>query len=568
MTEQVYSHNQLEPSDMLGANMAEVIDAGIREYGDQVAFSCILPSGHKSSVTYNECDELSDAVAAFLREDQGLKPGDVVAVQCVNALAYPVLIFGVIKAGLVLTNINPLYTPDETQHQLQDSGAKLLFVIDLFGDKLAQATKDTKVEKVFNLSLVDLFPVMQRKFLGFMMRRVKKVVPNASVEFAGSFDDVIKKGRALVRSGVDASKYQQAIKADDILLYQYTGGTTGRSKGAELTHSNLVSNISQGHRRNKAAMTSEKQTMMLVLPMYHVFAFAVGAMSSMVNGTHVVLVAVPRPVSNLKVAFDTYDFTIMPGVNTLYLALLQEDWFRKNPPKTLKYCFSGAAPLNSQTADDWRSLTGGEIFEGYGLTESTCVVASTPLDSKPRIGTCGLPVAGTELRIVGSEGEDAPAGKPGELWVRGPQVMKGYLNRPDATDETITNDGWLKTGDIAIIDEDGYLSIVDRIKDMVIVSGFNVYPTDIEEVLTRYQDVSDAAVVGVPCDVTGEKLIAYVIPGHDGVTEELVVDHCREHLTNYKIPKTVVFVTEFPKSPIGKVLRRELREQALRDFGC
>lgn len=565
MTETIYTHNALEDSDILGEHFAEIIKSGVETFSDKTAFSCILPSGHNASLSYTQVGELSDAVAAYLREELKLERGDVVAVQSVNALAYPVLICGIIKAGLTMTNVNPLYTPDETQHQLNDSGAKLLFVIDLFGDRIKESIEGTKVEALIRLSLVDLFPTMQRKFLGFMLQRVKKVVPKCNATFLSGFGDVIKLGKQHLAAGADVESYLKDTSPEDILFYQYTGGTTGRSKGAELTHRNVTVNVSQGYRRNRDVLSGGQHCMLLVLPLYHVFALAVGAMSAMTSGTHIVLVPVPRPVSNLKVAFETFDITVMPGVNTLYVALLQEDWFRANPPKSLQFCFSGAAPLNPSTAEEWETLTGAGIYEGYGLTESTCVVSSMPLTQPPKRGTCGLPVAGTELRIVGDGEKDMPAGEPGELWVRGPQIMKGYLHRPEATAETISEDGWLKTGDVAIIDEDGYLSIVDRMKDMVIVSGFNVYPTDIEDVLTRYDDVADAAVVGAPCDITGEQLVAYVVPGSDGLTKEAVIEHCRDHLTNYKVPKVVVFVKELPKSPVGKVLRRDLRDRAPAD---
>lgn len=562
----VFQPEPFEDGDVLGTHMSDLINSGVTEFQSATAFSCVLPSGHVASLSFTELGQYSDQVAAYIREDLGLRRGDVVAVQCVNSLAYPVLLCGLMKAGVTITNINPLYTPDETNHQLKDSGAKILFVIDLFGDRLTEALADTKVEKVYRLTLTDLFPKFQQMLLNFVMRKVKKLVPESDVQFHGSFESVLKAGARRLQSGVDVSAYLKNVSGDDILFYQYTGGTTGRSKGAELTHRNVTANVSQAHKRNKGIFDDGQHVMMLVLPLYHVYALAVGAMSCVTNGTHVVLVPVPRPLSNLKVVFDKFNITTMPSVNTLYLGLMQEDWFRKDPPKHLKYCFSGAAPLNPQTAEDWTNLTGAKIYEGYGLTESTCVVSSMPLTEEPKMGTCGRPIPGTKLRIVGEDGQDKPAGEPGELWISGPQIMKGYLGRPDATAETITQDGWLKTGDVAVIDEEGYLSIVDRMKDMVIVSGFNVYPTDVEDVLTRCDGVADAAVVGAPCEMTGEKLVAYVVPAETGLTEESVVQHCRDHLTNYKVPKIIVFIEELPKSPVGKVLRRELRKQALEDY--
>ncbi|MFC4348413.1 AMP-binding protein [Kordiimonas lipolytica] len=547
--------------DMLAGHLGEMVDNCVRTHGAKSAFSCVLPTGHSHTMSYTELGEYSDAVAAYLREELGLKPGDVVAIQSPNTLAYPVLAFGIMKAGLVITNVNPLYTPDETNHQLKDSGAKVWFVIDVFGDRVQESIKDTSVSRIYPISLVDFFPGMKRHLLGFALKYIKKAVPDFGAEKAGSIHGVIRKGRKHLAAGANIAAYREGAGLDDVAIFQYTGGTTGRSKGAELTHRNVVGNISQANHREGAFKAQPDDALMLILPLYHVYALAVGAINSMHLGIHVVLVPVPRPLSNLKPVFENFDITIMPGVNTLYLGLMQEKWFTSMPPSSLRLCMSGAAPLQPATADAWEKLTGAPIYEGYGLTEGTCVVASMPLDQPPRRGTCGRPIPGTEVRIVGEDGKDRPRGEPGELWLRGPQIMKGYLNNPEATDEAI-NDGWLRTGDVAIFDEEGYLSIVDRMKDMVIVSGFNVFPTDIEDVLTRFDRVAEAAVVGAPDDETGEKVVAYIVKADQDLTDDEVIRHCREHLTGYKVPKTVCFVDELPKSPVGKVLRRELRDMA------
>lgn len=547
--------------DLLARHLGEMVDKCVELHGDKAAFSCVLPTGHAHTMTYRELGELSDAVAAYLREDLGLKPGDVVAIQSPNTLAYPVLAFGILKAGLIITNVNPLYTPDETNHQLKDSGAKVWFVIDVFGDRISRSIEGTAVEQIYPVSLVDFFPGMKRHLLHFALKYIKKAVPAFAAEKAGSVHGVVAKGRKHLARGVDLAAYREGAQLDDVAIYQYTGGTTGRSKGAELTHRNVVANISQANHRESSLQPQPDDAMMLILPLYHVYALAVGALNSMYLGIHVVLVPVPRPLSNLKPVFENFNITLLPGVNTLYLGLMQEKWFTANPPKTLRICMSGAAPLQPATAKAWEDLTGAPIYEGYGLTEGTCVVASMPLDQPPKRGTCGRPIPGTEIRIVGENGENMPVGKPGELWIRGPQVMKGYLNNVEATGETIEG-GWLRTGDVAVIDDEGFLSIVDRMKDMVIVSGFNVFPTDIEDVLTRFDRVAEAAVVGAPDDETGEKVVAYIVRRDDDLMGDEVIRHCREHLTGYKVPKTVVFVDELPKSPVGKVLRRELRDMA------
>ena len=550
--------------DMLATDTGSMIDVCVEMNGPKPAFTCVLPSGHSHTLTYNEIGRQSDAVAFYLREVLKLSDRDVVAIQSPNILAYPVVAFGVFKAGLKLTNVNPMYTPEETRHQLSDSGAKVWFVVEVFGDKVAECVEGTGVEKIITLSMVDLFPGIKRTFLDFMMKKVKKIVPEISVPVHATLKDVLQQGAKI--SG-NLSTYRQHLNEDTTAIYQYTGGTTGRSKGAELTHRNVVGNISQGRKRNEGILDeNDSETMMLILPLYHVYALAVGALSSMYAGTHVVLVPVPRPLSVLKTVFEKFDITLLPGVNTLYLGLLQEDWFQQNPPKTLKYCFSGAAPLQPATFKAWHDLTGSQIYEGYGLTEGTCMITGMPLDEEPRMGTCGKVLPGTEIKVVDDDGNSLPSGEAGELLIRGPQVMKGYLNRPEVNKETLV-DGWLKTGDVATIDEDGYLRIVDRIKDMVIVSGFNVYPTDIEDVLTRCDSVAEAAVVGVPDAKTGEKVVAYVVPAENDLTPDTVLSHCREHLTGYKMPRIVELVSELPKSPVGKVLRREIRDEAKEKFG-
>ena len=557
-----YEDEPFGQDDMLATHVSGLVDHSVKSYTNSNAFSCVLPSGHTATMTFGELGRYSDSVAHYLRQDLGLKKGDVVAIQCLNTLAYPVLAFGVMKAGLVLTNINPLYTAEETQHQLQDSGAKILFLIDLFGDRVGEAIKETSVQKIYRLSLVDLFPAMQRHLLSAVLKYVKKTVPKFDADVAGNFQSVVNAGLKHVDAGKSVEGYLNGVSPDDDAIYQYTGGTTGRSKGAELTHSNLVANVSQGTKRNEGTYDEGEEVMMLILPLYHVYALAVGALASMYSGTHIVLVPVPRPLSNLKIAFEKFDFTLLPGINTLFLGLMQEEWFTSNPPTTLKFCYSGAAPLQPATADAWEQLVGCKIYEGYGLTEGTCAVSSMKLGEPRRAGSVGKPIPGTRIRIVGDDGTDKPRGERGEVWISGPQVMKGYLRRPEATKEIIDDEGWLRTGDIGIVDDDGYLFIVDRMKDMIIVSGFNVFPTDIEDVLTRHDGVAEAAVIGLPSDATGEKAVAYVVKSDDALDEAAVIAYCREHLTAYKCPKEVRFTEELPKSPVGKVLRRELRDQA------
>lgn len=563
--ENAFIHDiRFSPDDLLSNHLGSLVDQCVTDHGDKKAFSCVLPTGHTETMTFRELGARSDAVAGYLREELGLRPGDVVAIQSPNTLAYPVIAFGVLKAGLTVTNINPLYTPDETNHQLKDSGAKVWFVIDVFGDRVEESVKGTNVTQVFKLSLLDFFPTGQRLLLGFAMKYLKKAVPAFQGEVAGTTQSVIESGSKHIKRVGSTAGYREGQSVHDVAIFQYTGGTTGRSKGAALTHYNIVGNISQAEKRDDKLDIRDDDAMLLILPLYHVYALAVGALASMHNGTHIVLVPVPRPLGNLKHAFDKHKITIMPGINTLYTGLMREEWFTSNPPKSLRACYSGAAPLAPATADAWKELTGQEIYEGYGMTECTCVVTTMPIGKPPRRGTAGTPIPGTDIRIVGEDGKNLGVNEVGEVWVRGPQVMSGYLNNSDATAEAIV-DGWLRSGDVGKIDEDGYLSIVDRIKDMIIVSGFNVFPVDIEDVLTRHEGVAEAAVVGAPDPGTGERVVAYVVLSDDSVTPDALIAYCREHLTGYKAPKKIIILQELPKSPVGKVLRRELRDRAPQD---
>ncbi len=562
--EAAYSHPSLKfgPEDVLAPHMGDLIGNLVAEFGDKKALSCVLPTGHVAEMSFNELGVNADAVAAYLREVIGMETGDVVAIQCPNTLSYPVVAFGILRAGLKISNVNPLYTIDEAQHQLNDSAAKALFVIDVFGDRLAQSLEGTKVQHVFSMSLVDFFPTVTASFVGFMMKHVKKAVPKMTVPVTANIKQMIALGQKAVKAGAGIGEYTKDVTSDDVAFYQYTGGTTGRSKGAELTHANIVGNISQAKVLNGERMREKDHTLLLILPLYHVFALAVGCINSMANGVHVVLVPVPRPLGNIRYAFEKFEITLMPGVNTLFQGLLKEQWFQVTPPTTIEYCMSGAAPLHSATAKEWQDRTGSTIYEGYGLTESTCMVTSMPIDEPVRAGSCGVPIPGTEVRIIGDGGKDMPFGEKGELWIRGPQIMRGYLNRPEASAETINEDGWLQTGDVALVDEDGYIFIVDRLKDMVIVSGFNVYPADIEDVLTKSPRIDEAAVVGVKDAATGEKVVAYIVTSDATLTPDDVKVHCKDRLTGYKVPKIIEIIDELPKSPVGKVLRKDLREVA------
>ena len=553
----------LTPERLLAPSMPALIAGACREHADKAAFSIVLPNGWTRTLTFADIDALSDDFAFFLRAKLGLDAGDVVAVMGPNCLAYPIAAYGIMKAGCVFTGLNPLYTGEEARFQLADSEAKALVVVDLFADRLEAALAGTAVRHLIRFSLADFLPLWQRLLVTAKLRREGRLAPFPRP--AVSFLRALRAGRRR-RGGRTSEVFWAERGLHDPQIYQYTGGTTGRPKGAEITAYNLLANITQQELMSGEtlrAQASAHETTLLVLPLYHAYALAIGAMHAMRAGTHIVLVPSPRPLTNLKPAFERFPITMLPGVNALFQALLEEEWFVANPPPHLKLCVSGAAPLSPRVRERWRAVTGCEIHEGYGLTEGTCIVTASPLDETMKPGTVGRPLPGTRIRIVDERGRDCPPGTPGEVWVRGPQVMRGYRNRPEET-AAVLADGWLKTGDVGFLDEDGFLVIVDRKKDMIIVSGFNVYPAEIEHVLARHPGVTEAAVVGAPDEKAGEVPWAFVVRADPALDARGLARYAAERLTAYKRPRRYVFLDALPRSPVGKVLRRALREEARR----
>ncbi|MAL99122.1 MAG: long-chain-fatty-acid--CoA ligase [Alteromonadaceae bacterium] len=546
----------LEPASY--RNIGDIIRQASQENGSKTAFTTCLPNGTTGSLTFAEVDRMTDAFAAYLRHDMGLAKGDRVAIQSPNCLAYPIFLFGAAKAGCVIVNINPLYTVPEINHALDDSRARLLLMIDMFADKLPKVLPKSTVEQVLITSVADFFPPL-RKALVKGVQKLKKMVPRNEVD-SMPFTKAISQGEQYLKKGGSA---EFDVSLDDLLALQYTGGTTGRPKGAMLTHRNLVSNVGQSY-ANLRRYLPENRTALTALPMYHIFAMGVSVIFYSVGG-HNVLIPSPRPVSNLKAAFEKFDFTFFSGVNTLFAGLLNEEWFRQSPPKNLGITIGGGTAVQNAVAERWQDVVKNPIVQAYGLTETSPGVTTNPLE-RTKLGSIGIPYAGTYIRIVDDEGNPVPQGEPGELVVKGPQVMKGYWERAEATAESI-RDGWFHTGDVAIMDEDGYFFIVDRKKDMVLVSGFNVYPNEIEEVIARHPGVLSVGVVGVPDPESGEAVRAYVVPKDDSVTEQSIRDFCRQSLTAYKVPKKVIFREEIPMTPVGKVLRKDLRDEALKESG-
>jgi len=536
------------------AHLPAMADAAVQRFAGQTAFTTVMPNGMYGSLSYTQVGEMSNAFAAYLREVLKLEAGDRVALQMPNCLAYPVVLLGILKAGCVAVNTNPLYTPAEMVHQFNDSGAKAVVVVDMFADKLEQALPQTGVKHVVLTRVSEFFPAVVGPIVRGVMKYWNKLIPRHGLTFT-ALPDALEQGRA--RAG-EPGRHTQGLGHDSLALLQYTGGTTGVAKGAMLTHGNLLWNLAQMRAMSASHIEDGREVVLTALPLYHVFAFTVNFLCMFNAGGRNILVPNPRPIQNLQRAFENYPITWVTGVNTLYNALLGEEWFTAFPPKHLKAAGGGGAAMHHAVVERFEAVTRAPLVEGYGLTESSPVVCFQPLNSKRQRDSIGIPAPMTEVRLVDDAGQDVPQGQPGELLVRGPQVMQGYWQRPDDSAQSL-KDGWLLTGDVAVMDEQGTFRIVDRKKDMILVSGFNVYPNEIEDVLSRHPKVLEAAVVGMPDSKTGEAVHAHVVKRDDSLTADELMAHCRTLLTGYKLPARVVFRDDLPKTAVGKILRRELR---------
>jgi len=547
-------------SHHLHDSLPALIQAAGQTYSQQLAFTTCMPNGMNGRLTYAEVEEMSDAFAVYLRESLQLKAGARVAVQMPNCLTLPVVAFGILKAGCILVNVNPLYTKREMEHQFNDSGAQVLIIVDMFVDKLEAIVDRTGIKQVVVTSVAQWFPPMVKGVLQLVLKYWNRVIPKHRLD-VHTIDQALAKGRqAKAANGIDTRQYWQHLTRTDTALLQYTGGTTGVSKGAELTHGNLISNLEQVDSVAGSHIEPGKECILTALPIYHIFAFTVNLLAFYHKGAHNVLVPSPRPIQNCQRAFDNYDISWISGVNTLYNALLNEEWFTVYPPRSMKVALAGGTSLHKAVAERWRNVVGSPITEGYGLTETSPVICFNPI-GKERTDSIGIPAPETDVRIVDEQGEPVAVGEPGEIIVRGPQVMKGYWNRPEETANAL-KDGWFYTGDIAVMSEDGHFRIVDRKKDMILVSGFNVYPNEVEDCIARIPQVQESAVIGVADAQTGEAVHAYVVLREEGISEKDVIAHCKQELAGYKVPKKVVFWDELPKTPVGKVLRKEVRAAA------
>ncbi|MEL6689102.1 MAG: AMP-binding protein [Pseudomonadota bacterium] len=543
-------------------NLPDLVRSVADTYGKAKAFTAVLPNGMNGTLTFKQVDEMSDALAVYLREVAGLSAGDRVAVQMPNCLGFPVAAFAIFKAGCVLVNVNPLYTTEEMAKQFEDAEPHALIIIDLFADKIPGATKGHPIPNVIVTRVAEFFPAAPRGIVGLIQKYWDRSVKPIEVAHT-RLPAAIAAGRAHIKSDkIEVDKYAQEVTLDDLAVLQYTGGTTGVAKGAMLTHGNLILNMEQAMELLGRDIVKGEETIMTALPLYHIFAFTVNMLAFYWLGARNILIPSPRPLSNLKRAFENYKITWMSGVNTLFNGLTNEVWFQDTPPKHMKFAGAGGMALQSAVAERWKEIAGCEVVQGYGLTETSPVLTFEPLGNA-RPGTIGIPVPSTEVACFSEDGEILPQGETGEIAARGPQIMKGYWKKPEETSK-VMNGEWFLTGDIGVMDEDGYFRIVDRKKDMVVVSGFNVYPNEVEDCLAKHEDVVEVAVIGVPDGATGEAVKAFVVAAKDsGLNKDAVRNYCKEHLTAYKVPKQVEFRDELPKSNVGKILRKDLRAEEL-----
>ena len=533
-------------------SILDMFDKAVREHPDRAAY---INMG--KVLTFRKLEERSRAFAAYLQNELKLERGERVALMMPNLLQYPIALFGILRAGLVVVNVNPLYTPRELEHQLQDSGAKAIVVVSNFASTLEKVVFNTAVKHVILTRTGDQLSFGKRTLVNFVVKYVKKLVPKYKLPNAVTFREVLSVG-----------KYRQYVRPqmerDDLAFLQYTGGTTGVAKGAMLSHGNIIVNVFQakwiaypfvgGRHRERLAV--------LALPLYHVFALTVNCLLFIELGITAVLITNPRDIPGFVKELKKYPFVAITGVNTLFNALLNNENFREVNFSSLKLSVGGGMAIQQAVATRWHEITGCNIIEGYGMTECSPLIAACPVNVVKHNGSIGVPVPNTDIKIIKEDGSEAAIGEAGELWVKGEQVMQGYWQRPEATAEVL-KDGWMATGDIVVMDESYSLRIVDRKKDMILVSGFNVYPNEIEDVVMLNYKVSEVVAIGVPNEVSGETIKIFVVKKDESLTRDELRQHCRQHLTGYKIPKDIEFREELPKSNVGKILRRVLRDEEL-----
>ncbi|MDG9922619.1 MULTISPECIES: long-chain-fatty-acid--CoA ligase FadD2 [unclassified Pseudomonas] len=547
--------NQLDFN--LYRSVVEVFERSCKKFADRPAFSNL-----GVTLTYAELERYSAAFASWLQKNTDLKPGDRIAVQMPNILQYPIAVFGAMRAGLIVVNTNPLYTVREMRHQFNDAGVRALVYLNTFGKSVQEVLPDTQIEYLIEARLGDMLPPLKGMLVNAAVKHLKKMVPDYQLPQALAFKDVLRAGKG--------HSFQPAkLSLDDVAVLQYTGGTTGVAKGAMLTHGNLVANMQQVYNclqqlgdDGMPLMKEGGEIMIAPLPLYHIYAFTANCMCMMVSGNHNVLITNPRDIPGFVKELGKWKFSALLGLNTLFVALMDHPDFKNLDFSRLKVTNSGGTALVKATAERWQQMTGCSVVEGYGLTETSPVATTNCYGKLARLGSVGIPVVGTTLKVIDDDGVEQPLGERGELCIKGPQVMKGYWQRPEATAEVLDEEGWFKTGDIAVIDPDGHVRVVDRKKDMIIVSGFNVYPNEIEDVVMAHPKVASCAVIGVPDEKSGEAVKLFVVPREGGVSIDEIKTFCKENFTGYKVPKHIVLKDSLPMTPVGKILRRELRDIA------
>ncbi len=525
-------------------SVAEMIERACKKYSNQVAYS-----NYGKTITYEQLDEMSRDLAAYLQSK--LDKGDSVSIMLPNLLQYPIAVFAILRAGMVVTNTNPLYTTRELKHQLNDASAKAIIIIENYASTLAEVLEETPIEHIITTQIGDLLGPFKGTMMNFVIKKIKKMVPPFSFKNSIKFNHALNEGLKLTFKPTKST-------LDDIAFLQYTGGTTGVSKGAMLTNGNMVSNVEQVRMWNQGNLKEAEEVVITALPLYHIFALNANCLLFTEYGAKNILITNPRDMPAFVKELSNHKFTAISGVNTLFNGLLNTPGFSDLDFSEFRFTLGGGMAVQQDTAARWKEVTGATLVEAYGLTETSPAACMNPPGLKDYNGMIGLPISSTECQIRDENDRPVPVGERGELCIRGPQVMKGYLNRPEATAETIDEDGWLRTGDIAVMNEKGFFKIVDRKKDMILVSGFNVFPNEIEDAACLHPNIIECAAIGLPDEKSGEVVKLFVVSDCE-MTEQQVKDHCRENLTGYKIPKHVEFRDDLPKSNVGKILRKDLR---------
>ncbi|MBY0386170.1 AMP-binding protein [bacterium] len=534
-------------------SIIDVFHEAVKNYGSKPCFTNL-----DHSLSYTDIDQLSDHFASYLLNICKLKKGDRIAIQMPNLLQYPVVLFGAMKAGLIVVNTNPLYTDREMDHQFRDADCKAVVIVDLYAHLLQKIISHTDVQHVIVTSIGDFLPFPKKYIVNNVIKYIKKMVPDYSLPLSVRLTEALKKGSQL-------SFDPAVMNHDDIAFLQYTGGTTGVAKGAMLTHKNIIANMLQTFEWLSPRLKRGEEIILTPLPLYHIFSLTINCLTLMTFGAQNILITNPRDIPEFIKIMKKYKPTLMSGVNTLFNALMNHKDFLSIDLSHLKISVAGAMALQEAVSKKWMKLTNSPVVEGYGLTETSPVACCNPIDGTDKVGTIGLPFPSTDIKLVDDQGKEVPMGEMGELCVKGPQVMAGYWQRPDETAKVMDGE-WLKTGDIAVVDSDGFFKIVDRKKDMILVSGFNVYPNEVEDVVASHPAVLEVAAIGVPDEHSGEVVKIFVVKKSD-VTGDDLIAFSRKKLTGYKVPKKVEFRTELPKSNVGKILRKDLRKEELEKRG-